>query len=87
MEFKTWHVCQSNGEDLDGQHLRSIPVIESLQQWLENERGYLPMDPPNSPPRNPKQLNYYEGAWKKKLQKILFQVRSDSISRAVAANN
>ena len=87
MEFKTWHVCQSNGEDLDGQRLPSIPVIENLQQWLEEEGGYIPMDPPNAPPRQAKQFNYYEDAWKKKLQKILFQVRSDSISSIVAANH
>ena len=79
MEFKTWHVCNSNGEDLDGRRPRRIAVIEHLPQWLEHMGGYIPMDPPNSGPRKPKQFNYYGEAWKRKLQMILFQVRSGLI--------
>jgi hypothetical protein len=77
MEFKTWHVCQSKGKDVDGQHANRIPVIQHLQDWLEREGGYIPMDPLNSPPRPSDDFNWYPHAWQRKIQKILFQVRSD----------
>ena len=79
MELKTWHMCQINGEDLDGQCALSIPMIENLERWIEEQHGYIPMDPPGSQPRLLAMFNYYRDAWKKKLQKILFQVRSDLI--------
>jgi hypothetical protein len=87
MEFKTWHVCQSNGEDVDGQHVPRIPVIQQLERWLAEKDGYIPMDPPESLPRSSHDFNWYNTAWKKKLQKILFQVRSDPIRTSLPLTN
>jgi hypothetical protein len=80
IETKRARVCRSNGQDLDGIGRNSIAIMEYLQMWLAHSGGYVSMDKSGSlSARTGAAFDWYDEAWKCKLQKYLFQVRSDWI--------
>jgi hypothetical protein len=79
IETKRARVCRSNGQDLDGKGHNSVPVLEYLQEWLQRD-GYIPMDQSGFPSeRKNGAFDWYDQPWQHKIQKFLFQVRSDPI--------
>jgi hypothetical protein len=80
IEAKRARVCRSNGHDLDGTGHKSFPILEYVQTWLARSGGYVSMDKSGSPSeRTGAAFEWYDEAWQCKLQKFLFQVRSDWI--------
>jgi hypothetical protein len=73
-------VCHSNGVDFNDRHQSPIHVLQYLPEWLEREGGYIPMDKSGSPStRTDGAFDWHTQPWQRKIQKILFQVRSDRI--------
>jgi hypothetical protein len=80
IETKPSRVCHSNGDDFNGQHQSPIHILQYLPEWLEREGGYISMDKSGSPStRTDGAFDWYTQPWQRKIQKILFQVRSDRV--------
>ena len=80
IETKTYRVCRSKGLDTDERYHGSLPLLPYLQWWLESEGGSIAMTYDASQ----KNFTKYNHLGKNKIQKILFQVRSDPIETDVA---
>ena len=79
-EIKTSRVCHSNGVDFNDLNQSPIHVLQYLPEWLEREGGYIPMDKSGSfLTRTDGAFDWHTQPWQRKIQKILFQVRSDQI--------
>jgi hypothetical protein len=75
-EGKTYHVCKSRGDSVDGTLMQSMPVLSHLSEWMDGCNGVIPIDPPGtSASSRPKgDINWYLEPWQKKIQKFFFQV-------------